>query len=110
MEELNNFREFLNAEVVTLDELNDNMEQWTVADVAHLKTMIARTADYIQKADRAKLRLSKMFDKFENKVQGKGLKNAYEMKGVEHMLDVVNMMFPDSIDGVHQVDATKLEK
>lgn len=37
MKELNQFREFLNAEVVTLDELNDNMEQWTVADVIELK-------------------------------------------------------------------------
>ena len=32
MEELNNFREFLNAEVVTLDELNEEMDPWTVAD------------------------------------------------------------------------------
>jgi len=96
MDELSNFREFLNAEVVTLDELNVDMEQWTVADVMELKTMIARTADYIQRADRAKSRLGKMFDKFENKVQGKGLKNAYQLKGTEHMKGVVDMMFPDN--------------
>jgi acetylornithine/succinyldiaminopimelate/putrescine aminotransferase len=96
MKELNQFREFLNAEVVTLDELNDNMEQWTVADVIELKKMIGRTLDYEVRAERAKVRLEKMFDKFENKVQGKGLMNAYQLKGTEHMVDVVNMMFPDN--------------
>jgi hypothetical protein len=95
MKELNQFREFLNAEVVTLDELNDNMEQWTVADVIELKKMIGRTLDYEVRAERAKVRLGKMFDKFESKVQGRGLINAYQLKGTEHMVDVVNIMFPD---------------
>ena len=96
MKELNQFREFLNAEVVTLDELNDNMEQWTVADVIELKKMIGRTLDYEVRAERAKVRLGKMCDKFESKVQGKGLINAYQLKGTEHVVDVVNMMFPDN--------------
>lgn len=58
--------------------------------------MIGRTLDYEVRAERAKVRLGKMFDKFESKVQGKGLINAYQLKGTEHMVDVVNMMFPDN--------------
>ena len=99
MEELNNFREFLNAEVVTLDELNEEMDPWTVADAIELKKMIARTLDYETRAERAKIRLAKTFEKFENKVQGRGLKAAYEEFGTSHIADVVNMMFPDKRQG-----------
>jgi hypothetical protein len=95
MKELNQFREFLNAEVVTLDELNENMEQWTVGDVVELKKRVARTADYIQRADRAKARCLKLFEENAAKVGGGSLLASYKAKGPQEMVASLDIMFPD---------------
>tara|TARA_B110000495_G_C22885518_1_gene516418 strand:+ start:589 stop:942 length:354 start_codon:yes stop_codon:yes gene_type:complete len=98
MEELDNFREFLNAEVVTLDELNANMDQWTVGDVVELKKMVARTAEYIQRAERAQSRCLVLFEKNAGKVGGGSLLASYKKKGAAEMVQSLDIMFPDGED------------
>ena len=98
MEELDTFREFLNAKVVTLDELNENMEQWTVGDVMELKKRVARTADYIQKTERAKVRCLGLFEKNVEKVGGGSLLAAYKKQGAQEMIKTLDMMFPDGVE------------
>lgn len=100
MEELDTFREFLNAEVVTLDELNANMDQWTVGDVIELKKMVARTTDYIQRAERAQSRCLALFEKNAGKVGGGSLLASYKKKGAAEMVQSLDIMFPDGEDSL----------
>ena len=114
MEELDTFREFLNAKVVTLDELNENMEQWTVGDVMELKKRVARTADYIQRAERAQSRCLALFEKNADKVGGGSLLASYKKKGAAEMVQSLDIMFPDgeedaTISDVGEVNEEQVE-